>query len=119
MRWQLSLLTLALFCIASASWAQPVHQYVVVYVEFQPQQANRGKHLVDSLAHHSLQSSGVISFSAVREIGRDNRFVLVEQWSSEQAYQDYKASSIWTRFLTRAQPLLAAPLDERPGNLIE
>jgi quinol monooxygenase YgiN len=118
-RWFLSLLAPALLTFAGASSAQAEQQYVIIYVEFQPQEANHGKQLVDDLARQSLKSSGVIDFSAVRETGRPSRFALIERWTSGPAYQAYKASSTWTTFLSLAQPLLAAPLDERPGTLLE
>ena len=102
------------------SWAQPAQQqYVVIYVEFQPEEANHGKKLVDDLAIRSLMSPGVINFSATREIARPNRFTLIERWSSPEVYQAYKASSTWTTFLANAGPLLAAPLDERDGFLLK
>jgi len=119
-RWFLPCLALALVCVAAESRAQSTpQQYVVIYVEFLPAEANHGKKLVDDLARHSLQSPGVINFSAVRETDRSNRFALIERWSSAQVYQAYKASSTWTTFLTAAQPLLAAPLDERDGVLLQ
>ncbi len=117
-RWFLSLLACTLLSVAAESRAQTPQQYVVVYVEFQPAEANHGKKLVDELARESLASPGVINFSAVRESGRANRFALVERWSSAEAYQTYKGSSTWATFLADAQPLLAAPLDERPGVLL-
>ena len=119
-RWFLALLVPALLSIAGASWAQPAQQqYVVIYVEFQPQEANHGKKLVDDLAVKSLKSPGVIDFSATREINRPNRFTLIERWSSAQLYQAYKASSTWTTFVASVEPLLAAPLDERDGFLLK
>jgi quinol monooxygenase YgiN len=118
-RWFLSLLVPALVSFAGASWAQPAQQYVVIYVEFQPQEANHGKKLVDDLAIQSLMSPGVINFSAAREIDRPSRFTLVERWSSPEVYQAYKASSTWTTFLANVGPLLAAPLDERDGFLLK
>jgi len=119
-RWLLSLLVPALVSFAAVSWAQPAQQqYVVIYVEFQPGEANHGKKLVDDLAVRSLMSPGVINFSATREIARPNRFTLIERWSSPQVYEAYKASSTWTTFLATAGPLLAAPLDERAGFLLK
>lgn len=120
-RWFLSLLLVpALLSFAGAAWAQQPaqQQYVVIYVEFQPQEANHGKKLVDDLAIQSLMSLGVINFSSAREIDRPNRFTLIERWSNPQAYQAYKASSTWATFLANAGPLLAAPLDERDGFLL-
>ena len=118
-RWFLSLLVPALLSFAGPAWAQPAQQYVVIYVEFQPQEANHGKRLVDDLAIQSLMSPGVINFSSAREIDRPNRFTLIERWSSKAVYEDYKTSSTWTTFLANAGPLLAAPLDERDGFLLK
>ena len=118
-RWLPSLLVPALLAVAGASWAQSAQQYVVIYVEFQPQEANRGKQLVDDLARASLAVSGVVNFSAAREVNRSSRFVLVERWTSAEAYQAYKASATWTTFVSSAEPLLAAPLDERDGFLLD
>jgi len=117
-RWFLAFLVLLLVGVAAESWAQDPQQYVVIYVEFQPGDASRGNTLLNTLAFDSLKSPGVINFSAARQIDRANKFVLVERWSNEAAYQAYKASSTWTTFMESAGPLLAAPLDERPGNLI-
>ena len=118
-RWLPSLLVPAVLSLASVSGAQAQEQYVVIYVEFQPKEANHGKKLVDNLARESLQSDGVVNFSSVRETGRANRFALVERWESPKAYEAYKASATWTEFLADAGPLLAAPLDERPGFLLD
>src|SRR5262245_39413792 len=118
-RWLWSWLAFALVGFAVDARAQTPEQYVVIYVEFLPAEANHGKKLVDDLARQSLKSPGVVNFSAVRETDRSNRFALVERWSSAQVYQAYKASSTWTTFLTAAQPLLAAPLDERDGVLLQ
>jgi quinol monooxygenase YgiN len=117
-RWFWSWLAFALVSLAIEASAQTPEQYVVIYVEFLPAEANHGKKLVDELARESLGSPGVINFSAVRETGRSNRFALVERWRSAPVYQAYKASATWTTFLGSAQPLLAAPLDERDGILL-
>ena len=118
-RWFVSLLVPMLLGWTVASQAQGPEQHVVIYVEFQPAEANHGKKLVDDLARQSLESDGVINFSSLREAGRSSRFTLVERWTSAAAYQAYTASSTWTTFVTSALPLLAAPLDERPGVLLE
>jgi len=118
-RWLSFLLVAALVALAGQSRAQSAEQYVVIYVEFLPQEANHGKKLVDDLATRSLSSAGVINFSSLRENDRPNRFALVERWRSAQAYQAYKASSTWTTFVSQAQPILGAPLDERDGVLLQ
>jgi quinol monooxygenase YgiN len=117
-RWFLALLVPVLVSLAGESWAQDTQQYVVIYLEFQPNDASRGNQLVNSLAFNSLKSPGVINFSAARQIDRANRFALIERWDSAKTYQAYKTSSTWTTFITSIEPLLAAPVDERPGNLL-
>ena len=117
-RWFLAFLVLVLVGLAGESWAQNPQQYAVIYVEFQPGDASRGNQLLNSLAFDSLKSPGVVNFSAARQIDRANKFVLVERWESAAAYQAYKASSTWTAFVEASAPLLAAPLDERPGTLL-
>lgn len=117
-RWFVAFLMLVLVGVAGASWAQDPQQYVVIYLEFQPNDASRGNTLLNNLAFDSLKSPGVINFSAARQIDRANKFTLVERWSDAASYQAYKASSTWTTFVASIGPLLAAPLDERPGNLL-
>ena len=116
--WVLVTLVPALLGVAAVSRAQE-QQYVVIYIEAQPQQTNRAKQLVDDLASRSLKSAGVVNFTTLQQIDRPSFFTLVERWNSADAYQAYKASSTWQDFLGRITPLLAAPLDERPGVLLE
>jgi quinol monooxygenase YgiN len=115
----LSLLVLALASTFGPSWAIAEEQYAITYVELQPRQANVGRTLLDRLTFDSLDIAGVINFSSVRQIGRANKFILVGRWTSPEAYQAYKLSPTWTTFFARVQPLLVAPLDERPGFLLK
>jgi len=119
-RWLLSALVAALLIVTGTGWAQDTgpQQYVVIYIAFLPDEANHGKKLLEDLATQSLKNPNAINFSAARQIDRDNQFVLVERWRNAQAYQAYKASTIWTGFVAKATPLLAAPLDERDGVLL-
>ena len=119
-RWFFAFLVvvLVLVGVAGESWAQDPQQYVVIYLEFRPNDASRGNQLLNNLAFDSLKSPGVIDFSAARQIDRANKFSLIERWSDAASYQAYKASSTWTAFVASIGPLLAAPLDERPGTLL-
>jgi len=120
-RWLLSALVAALLIVTGTGWAQVTQgpqQYVVIYITFLPDEANHGKKLLEDLATQSLKNPSAINFSAARQIDRDNQFVLVERWTSAQAYQAYKASAVWTAFVGKATPLLAAPFDERDGVLL-
>jgi quinol monooxygenase YgiN len=117
-------LSLALLGLIGATWAVPAmpqsnqQQYVVVYVEFLPNDAAQGGRRLEQLAALANGSSGVVSFNVNQEIQRPNFYSLVEIWNSAASYQAFLASS-QTQALTNAiQPLLEAPFDVRPGNLV-
>jgi quinol monooxygenase YgiN len=119
-RWWFALLVPALLGLPGPSRAQSdQQQYVVIYVEVQPQQTNRARQLLDDLASASRQSPGVVNFSVGQQVGRLSLFTLVERWDSADAYVAYKASPTWTGFLAKIEPFLSAPLDERAGVLLE
>jgi len=104
---------------AGPAWAQQdQRQYVVVYVEFQPTQIHHGKDLLQDLQARALRSRGSINFTVLDEIERANRFVLIELWTNAQAYQDFKNAARTQAIIDRIEPILGAPMDERPGNLI-
>ncbi|MBV9861298.1 MAG: antibiotic biosynthesis monooxygenase [Alphaproteobacteria bacterium] len=113
----LALIPAAVFAPASAQSNQ--QQYIVVYVEFQPSLADQGEQKLRQLAHIARSSSGVIGFYANRQIGRENFFSLVEIWNDAASYQNFLNSQQAQAVLNAITPLLEAPLDVRPGNLVE
>ena len=114
------LLAAVLWIVAGPAWAQPApQQYVVIYVEFKPDDAKAGGRLLDDLASHGLASAGVVRFDVLQQIDRPNLFALFEIWSNAQTYAAYKATPGTQAILTQIAPLLGAPLDERDGNLLE
>jgi len=118
-RWWFALLVTALLSLPGPVRAQSDQQYVVIYVEVQPQQTNRARQLLDDLASASRKSPGIVNFSVGQQVGRLSLFTLVERWDSAGAYAAYKASATWTGFFAKIGPFLSAPLDERPGVLLE
>jgi quinol monooxygenase YgiN len=118
-RWLVLLAVPLWLSLVGPAWAQQdQRQYVVVYVEFQPTQIRHGKALLDDLAARARRSPGSIDFTVLDEIDRANRFVLFELWTNAQAYQDFKAANRTQAIIDDIEPILAAPMDERPGNLI-
>jgi quinol monooxygenase YgiN len=116
--WWLLLLTFAPLVLAAPApaWADET-QYVVIYVEFQPNTRPQGAKLLGQLAALGRASPGVISFSANSQIDRANFFVLIETWQSATAYQNFKNSA--ATLISQIEPLLEAPFDERDGVLIK
>jgi quinol monooxygenase YgiN len=97
--------------------AEP-QQFVVVYVEFKSADTKAGSEVLKELAARAEDSSGVVRFDVLQQIDRTNFFALFEIWSSAQTFADFQNSSATQAILTQLTPLLEAPLDQRPGNLL-
>ena len=93
-------------------------QFVVVYVEFKPANARAGGDVLQQLDAHAEDSAGVIRFDVLQQTDRPNFFALFEVWSNAQTFEDFQNSSETQAILTQLTPLLDAPLDQRPGNLL-
>ena len=116
--WLLPLLALALLAFAARGPARAQEQFVVTYVEFLPADKNRGGELLEQLAALGRRN-GTVSFTANQEIQRPNFFVLLEVWMNANAFQAFENLAQTEALLAQIQPLLEAPLDVRPGTLIE
>jgi quinol monooxygenase YgiN len=97
--------------------AEP-QQFVVVYVEFKPANARAGGDVLQQLDALAEDSAGVIRFDVLQQIDRPNFFALFEVWGNAQTFEDFQNSSETQAILTQLTPLLEAPLDQRPGNLL-
>jgi len=113
------LLVAALSSFAGPAGAQPdPEQFVVIYVEFKPADANAGGRVLDDLASEALASAGVIRFDVLHQVDRRNFFALFEIWSNAQTLAAFESSPATQAILDQLAPLLEAPLDERDGNLL-
>jgi quinol monooxygenase YgiN len=116
----LPLLALALLTFARGpAQAADQEQFVVTYVEFLPADQDLGEALLDVLAALGRRQKGAISFTANQEIQRPNFFVLLEIWNNAAARQAFEILPQITALMDQITPLLEAPLDVRPGTLIE
>jgi quinol monooxygenase YgiN len=113
------LLLAALSSFAGTAMAQgEPQQFVVVYVEFKPADTRAGSEVLEELASLAEDSSGVIRFDMLQQTDRPNFFALFEVWSNAQTFEDFQNSSETQAILTQLTPVLEAPLDQRPGNLL-
>jgi quinol monooxygenase YgiN len=88
------------------------------YVEFLPVDEDRGGEFLEQLVALG-RANGALSFTANQEIQRVNFFVLIEIWNDAASRQAFENLPQTMALLAQIQPLLEAPLDERPGTLIE
>ena len=117
-RWLMTLLVLVVLSVGNLAWAQDQRQYVVVYVEFKPAQIQHGERVLQELAAVARKSTGFVNFTVLDEIARANRFALFELWASPEDFENFTNSPKTQVLLQVLQPLLAAPLYQRPGTLI-
>jgi quinol monooxygenase YgiN len=117
--WLVPLFALALLAFSAHGPARAdQQQFVVTYVEFLPADEDRGGEFLEQLAALG-RANGSVSFTANQEIQRANFFVLIEIWNDATSRQAFENLPQTMALLAQIQPLLEAPLDERPGTLIE
>ena len=114
------LLTLALLVFAMPGPARATEQqYAVAYFEFLPAFKEAGGNLLVQLASIGRHAKGAISLSTDQEIQRSNFYVLISVWETAADRQTFESSAKAMGLLAKIQPLLEAPIDIRPGSLIE
>ncbi len=80
---------------------------VVVHVQSESRDA-----LVDALSRDAKvarEMSGCQRFELLSDIGDANRFVLLEEWSTADDFEAYRASAIFKETMSAVEPLLAEP----------
>jgi quinol monooxygenase YgiN len=102
---------------ARAQAADPT-VYMVRYIEVAPASQAEGAALVKKLAEASRKEAGALRFEVVERTSPANQFVTFEIWK-DQAALDAHAAAAQKQFLDAVQPLLIAPVDDRPCAAID
>lgn len=79
--------------------------YVVTYLDVAPPTATQAAALARQYAEASRKEAGNEAFDLLEEIGRANRFAILEAWRDKAAYDAHGAASPMTTFLAKLQPL--------------
>jgi quinol monooxygenase YgiN len=80
--------------------------YVVTYLDAAPPEAAQTAALVRQHAQASRKEAGNEAFDVFEEIGRPNRFAILEAWRDKAAYDAHGAASPTAGFRDKLQPLL-------------
>jgi quinol monooxygenase YgiN len=113
-------LTLAFGVVwTSAARAQESFAYVVTYIETMPSAEKQAVQLIDRYSAAGRQATGNLRFEALQRIDRPNHFAFVSAWKDQKAAEAYAASDGTKQFREKLQPLLSAPVDERPHSGLE
>lgn len=99
--------------------AQEAPTYIVTYIEVAPPMTEQAAQIVDRYAAAGREAAGDLRFEAMQRIDRPNQFAFVSVWKDQQAAQTYAASEAAKQFHDKLQPLLSAPVDERPYTGVE
>src|SRR5215472_8935881 len=80
--------------------------YVVTYLDVAPSEAAQAAALARQYSQASRKEAGNAAFDVFEEMGRPNRFAILEGWRDKAAYDSHGAAASKAGFLDKLQPLL-------------
>jgi quinol monooxygenase YgiN len=98
---------------ARAQTAADPTAYVVRYIEVAPSAEQQGAALVKKLADASRKEAGMLRFDVLQRAAPANQFATFEIWKDKASLDAHDAAA-HKQFLDAVQPLLLAPVDDRP-----
>jgi quinol monooxygenase YgiN len=109
----------AFAAMGSVARAQETFAYVVSYVETMPAAEKHAAPLIEHYAASGREAAGNLRFQALQRIDRPNQFAFVTAWKTQKDAEAFAASATTQQFHDKLQPMLSAPLDERPYTGLE
>jgi quinol monooxygenase YgiN len=118
---RLAFVALALFVAAFPSIARPQQPapkpvgnlYVTTFIDVLPDYTAATTALVQQYYAASKHDSGLVSFEALRQDGRENHMTLVVVWKTKEDFAKHEAEFDTKMFREKLLPYLGAPYDER------
>ncbi len=111
------LFAVALLPLSSMTHAQDAGDptvYMVSYIDVTSSARGSGTTLMRQLAAASRQEAGIVRYEAFQRSAPSNQFAVIEIWKDQQSYDAHAASAHLKTFRQQIEPLLIAPIDERP-----
>ena len=106
----------ALGAAARAEGAAPIH--VATYIEIVAASVKDGAALLTQYRDASRKENGNMRAEVAREIGRPNRFVVLEVWKDQAAFEAHGKSAGTAAFRDKLKAIHGAPYDERVHNTL-
>jgi quinol monooxygenase YgiN len=112
------LIGLAMMPLGFAAHAQTAAGalHVVTYVEVGPESAGAAVALLRQYRDAALKEGGNERSEIVQEISRKNRFVIMEIWKDQAAFDAHGKAAAVTTLRDKLKSIQAAPYDERIHN---
>lgn len=92
--------------------------YVATYVEVMASSASSAVSMLMQEATASRKDDGNRLAQVLREIGKDNRFVVLEIWKDQQAFETHGKTEHTRRFREQLAAVQNSPPDERVHNVL-
>jgi quinol monooxygenase YgiN len=103
---------------ATQAGAQDAVVYGATYVEVAPGAVAEGLALLKALGAASRKEDGNLRFQVVQERDRPNRFVVLEAWKDQAAFEAHRKAKPYAEFNEKLVPIRNAPADERVHNTL-
>jgi len=99
-----------------AAYAESGAVYAVTYVEVMPNATNVGTTLLQHYRDASRKESGNLRTDALQEIGRPNRFAILEIWKDKEASEAHDKAASSAALVDKLHTIGNAPFDRRFNN---
>lgn len=109
--------------IAATCWTSPAHSqgnaaYVATYIEVMPNAVAAGAALLRQFRDASRKQDGNLRVDVLQELGRPNRFAIIEAWRDGAALDAHAKSTASSQFLEKLKAIADAPPDQRITNAL-
>jgi (4S)-4-hydroxy-5-phosphonooxypentane-2,3-dione isomerase len=99
-----------------AAHGQGKEIYAVTYLEIAPNDLDAGSALLNRYGDASREQSGNLAVSVLREIGRPDRFAILNVWRDKAAADSHDSAASTLKFRRDLMAIESAPSDERVEN---
>ena len=87
--------------------------YVATYIDVQPNETGQAVALIKTYRDSSRREPGNTSSDAFQEVGRTNRFILIETWKDQSSFETHDKAQPTSRLRSELKPLQRSPYDQR------
>ncbi len=107
------LMLLTMFEPAAPVQARDPVLYIATYIDVDSSSTEQGVALIKQYRDATRTESGNSRVDVVREIGRTNRFVIIEVWKDPSSFDAHEQAVHTTQFRTRLRAIHNSPYDQR------
>ena len=111
--WGMLAAAASLFLITPLRAQTAVAVYVATYVDVKPSSTAAGAALLTQYQRATHADAGNVGVNALQEIGRSNRFVIIETWKDQAAFAGHEQAAHTAQFRDQLRAIHLSPYDQR------